>query len=358
MDILQGHSPAIAMLAVLLITACTGEVTEDTPPPVRPAKLIEITAASNERNLSFPAIVEASSSVDLTFQLSGLIQDVAVNEGDRVTKGQIIARIDQRDLRNSLATMQAQYDSAQSEFARAERLLAQNAIARNVVEQRQTQRDIARANLDSARKSLDDSVLRSPFEGVVAVVHAVDFQNIGAQQPVVTLQTTGAAEAVVQIPATLVANSGRIEPLGTTLTLDAAPGQALDAALFSAATQADTQTQTFEARFAFTPPDNLLVLPGMTGTIDLNLRFTSDEGITDQIMVPFSSVISEGGKTYVWRVDTNAMTVSRQEIAMGSRTEGIGENLTVTSGLAPGDVIVGAGAAFLHEGMQIRRFEQ
>ncbi|MEM7664018.1 MAG: efflux RND transporter periplasmic adaptor subunit [Pseudomonadota bacterium] len=347
----------LAGLGFVIIGCSQDEVVEATPSP-RPAKLIEIAATDNTRNLSFPAIVEASSSVDLTFQVSGLIEDVAVTEGDEVTNGQVIARLDQRDFRNNLATMQAQYNSAQSEYERAERLLAQDAISRSIYEQRESQRDVARANLDSARKALDDTVLRSPFDGVVAVVQAVDFQNIGAQQNVVTLQTTGAAEAVVQIPATLVANSGRVEPVETVLVLDAAPDQRIDTELFSTTTQADTQTQTFEVRFAFTPPDNLLILPGMTGTVESRLLIAAEDGTTDQIVVPLSSIVAEGGETFVWLVDTETMTVSRQGITVDEGNEGIGEGIAVTSGLAPGDVIVGAGSAFLHEGMQIRRFEQ
>jgi len=344
---------------LLSVLACCSQDEGEAPiSAVRPAKLIEIAATDNTRNLSFPAIVEASTSVNLTFQVSGLIQDVAVTEGDEVTNGQVIARLDQRDFRNNLATMQAQYNSAQSEFERAERLLNQDAISRSVYEQRESQRDVARANLDSARKALEDTVLRSPFDGVVAVVQAVDFQNIGAQQNVVTLQTTGAAEAVVQIPATLVANSGRVEPIETVLVLDAAPNQPLAAEVYSTTTQADTQTQTFEVRFAFTPPDNLLVLPGMTGRVEAQMLIASEDGSTDQITVPLSSIVAEGGETFVWLVDTETMTVSRQAIVVDEGNEGIGEGIGVTTGLSPGDVIVGAGAAFLHEGVQIRRFEQ
>lgn len=342
------------IVAIGLVACGTEEVVE-VDEAARPAKLIEVATSADVQMRSFPAIVEASSSVDLTFQVSGRIEDVAVSAGDEVKKGQVIARLAQRDFRNNLATMQAQFDAAQAEYARAERLFQQDAIAQNVVEQRQSQRDVAQASLDSAQKSFEDTVLRSPFEGVVAVVHAVDFQNIGAQVEVVTLQTTGTAEAVVQIPATLVANSGRIEAVENVLILDAAPNQPLPAELYSAATQADTQTQTFEVRFAFTPPDNLLILPGMTGTLEASLILSGDDGATERITVPLSSITSEGDKAYVWVVNEADMTVSRREIAIASD---IGEQLAVESGLEPGDIIVGAGAAFLHEGMQVRRYEQ
>jgi len=321
----------------------------------RPAKLIEITASEDLRVRTFPAIVEASSSVTLTFQVGGLIEDIAVTDGDLVNAGAVIARLDQRDFRNNLATAQAQYNSAQSDFARAERLLEQNAIARSVYEQRLAQRDVARAALDSAQKALDDTTLRSPFDGVVAEVFAVGFQNIGPQQAVATLQTSGDAEAVVQIPATLVANSGRIEPVEVALILDAAPNRRLPATLYATTTQADTQTQTYEARFAFSPPEDLRVLPGMTGTIEARLILASEDGVIERLTVPLSAVTYLGEDTYVWVVDPDTLTVSRRAVELEA---GVGENLRVVNGLEVGDVIVGAGAAFLHDGMQIRRYEQ
>ena len=93
------------------------------------------------------------------------------------------------------------------------------------------------------------------------------FQTIAPQTPIVTIQSTGAAEAVVQIPSRLVANSNQIQPIETVVILDAAPDTPIPASIVSTSTRTDPRTQTFEVSFAFEPPEELTILPGMTGTL-------------------------------------------------------------------------------------------
>lgn len=344
------------LIAACLVTiaGCSGGIPEDTDAPIRPAKLIEISASSNIRTITLPAIIEAVNSAQLTFQVGGLLQELSVREGDKVEEGAVIARLDQRDFKNEVATAQAQADNAESEFQRAERLIAEKAVSQSVFEQRKAQRDIARAALDTARKRLDEATLQAPFAGVVASVHSEAFQNVAPQEPIVTLQTTGTAEAAVQVPARLVANSGRVESEETVVVLDAAPDVRVHAELRSTATQADPDTQTFLAKFTFTPPENLVILPGMTGSVQARLRIAGADGAAERITVPANAILSDGDVRYVWVVDTESMKVSRREITLAPD---IGESLAVLEGLVAGDVIVGAGASYLYEGMQIRRYE-
>jgi RND family efflux transporter MFP subunit len=169
------------------------------------------------------------------------------------------------------------------------------------------------------------------------------------------LQTTGAAEAVVQIPSTLVAQSGRIEPISTDVTLDAAPGVRIPAEIAATSGQADPTTQTFEVRFSFMPPDDLVILPGMTGSIESRLAIKNRTGgTTDQLTVPLAAIVSDGEETFVWLVDSDTMTVTKRLVTIAAS---VGADLTIAGGLEPGDVIVGAGGVYLFEGMKVRPYE-
>ena len=336
--------------AVLAAAGCSEEP-EKAPAeaPVRPAKLIEIAAAETLRSFVLPADIEAAASADLAFQLAGLVTSIAVREGDRVAEGAEIARLDRRDLRTELTTAQANYRAADGEFQRAERLIGRGTISRAVHEQRKTRRDVAKATLDAARKRFDDGVLRAPFAGIVAAVHTEAFRNVAAREAVVTLQSTGAARAVVQVPATLLAESKRFRPMEMLLLLDAAPDTPIAAAFHSIATRADPARQTFKAQFAFTPPADLVVLPGMTGTLRATAAFPGETGIA----IPIEAVLSEADKRYVWVVDVDSMTVSKREVTLGG---GVGPTLPVIAGLTAGETVVAAGVSYLHEGMRIRRY--
>ncbi len=346
--------PLVALVLVVVI-GCSGNEPDQERKVVRPAKLHEVEASRSVRTVKYPAIIEATSSAEVTFQVGGLLKELLVREGKRVAEGAVIARLDQRNLRNEVATAESQFQKADSAFTRTERLLAENATSRRVFEQAQSERDVAQAALDTARKSLEDATLRSPFSGVIAAVHVEQFQNVAAQEPIVTLQTTGTAEAVFQVPARLVATSGQFETEETVVVLDAASDVRIPAVFQSAATEADPETQTFLVKFAFTPPADLIVLPGMTGMVESRLRFDRDGALAELPGVPTSAVLSDGEARYVWVVDRDTMTVSRREVTVAP---GVGESLAVLDGLAEGEVIVGAGASYLHEGMQIRPYEQ
>lgn len=355
-----GSARAKALFSVMVLASvlvgCGAPEAADTPEPIRPVKLVEVASSSNMFEISVPAVIEASNTSVLTFQVGGTLDQLSVTEGQDVARGTVIGRLNQRDYRNALQQAQAQFTSAESEYQRAALLLSENAIARSVYEQRETQRDIARASLDTAQKALDDTVLRTPFEGVIASVAVEQFENIAPQQEIVTLQTTGAAEALVQLPSTLIANAERVTPTDSYITLDAAPEARIPAEFLSLSTQANAATQTFPVRFKFTPPDAINILPGMTGSLHASLEILDEQGGTSaQIKVPLGAVLYDGDNTFVWVVDTETMTVSKREITLD---QGVGDELVILSGLNEGETIAGAGASYLFEGMQIRALQE
>ena len=345
-----------ASLMGLALAACSSPEPEVIPDPIRPVKLIEITGSTNIVQVNIPAVIEASNTSVLTFQVGGSLNELNVEEGQEVGRGTVIGRLDQRDFRNALQQAQAQFTSANSEFERAARLLEQDAISRSVFEQRRSARDVARAALDTAQKALDDTVLRTPFAGVIASIAVEQFENVGPQQEIVTLQTVGAAEALVQMPATIIANAERVVPLEANISMDAAPDVLVPAEFSTISTQADPTTQTFAARFKFTPPEGVNILPGMTGSLLASLEILDPEGQqTTQISVPLGSVLAESEDRFVWVVDMDTMTVSKRRITFDE--EAIGGELVVLTGLEEGETIAGAGASYLFEGMQIRPYE-
>lgn len=345
----------LSLITAGILAGCGTEQTTEKREVIRPAKLLDIKAATNIKTFSFPAVVKALHSKDLTFQVSGQIEKLNVREGQEVKQGDVIATLVTRNFKNQVKTAQTQFDAAKLDFDRAKRLINEGAIARNDYDQRLTQLNIASASLDSARKDLEDAVLLSPFDGIVAVKLAKELQTVSPSQPIVTLQTAGAAEAVVKIPASFVTHSQNIEPLKTVVILDSATQFEMDAEMVAAAALADERSQTFEVKFGFTPPESLTILPGMTGVVKSSLKLRNDADKVGQISIPLSAVLSDSDGQYVWTVEPKTMTVSRTNIKVGAD---IGDTITIESGLSEGQTIVIAGASYLNQGMKIRRLEQ
>ncbi len=337
-----------------LAAACSGSTESTVEPPIRPIKLITVETSSNRFPVSYPAVIQAAQSSVLTFQVSGLLQELPVTEGQLIEHGALIAKLDQRDFQNNFNSAKAQFDNAESEYQRARRLSEQNAISRSVLEQRRSARDIARAQLDTAKKALDDTELRAPFSGQIASINVENFQNVGAQQAVAVLQSADAVEAVISVPARLLAYIPQLTPVNATVTLDAAPNVQIPARFKEAAGQADPTTQTYRVRFAFTPPDNLLILPGMTGKVETTFLYSGDQ-FDFGVSIPAASIIAETGETFVWVVDDDAMTVSKRKVTISD--ERFLDEIFVVDGLEEGDIIAGAGASYLHDGMRVRAWE-
>jgi RND family efflux transporter MFP subunit len=342
----------VVLIPLFLSASCGKEDAEQIrEPAVRPVKLITLSGASDLQTARYPAVVDAAQLSELSFQVGGLIEDVAVVESQQVQEGDIIARMDQRDFQSQVTSARSQFENAEDEYQRALRLSQEDAIARSVLEQRESQRDVARAQLDTAEKALDDTVLRAPFSGVVAQVPVRARQNIPAGQLVATLIGQGDLEVSVNMPASVIAESQEVENRGTFVILDAAPTNRIEATFKEANLLADSTSQTYGVTFTFEPPGNLIILPGMNATVELTGARRSSEAGTNRIAVPLSAILSDGTAKYVWIVDQDSMTVSKREVTVA---DGIGESALVTEGLTPGETIATAGASFLADGMQVR----
>lgn len=339
----------------LLLQACGAPDQKDKLAEPRPAKLLKLGAQSEQASNSFPAVIRSVRSTDLAFQVGGQITTWKALGGEFYKKGTVIAGLDPRSFRNAVAQAEAQYRNADSEYQRALRLIKEDAISQSVVESRLAQRQVAQATLDDARKSLADTVLRAPFSGFVGRTYVEQFQNVQPQAPVVTMQSS-AVEAIVNVPGSFVLNSNRINYFNTFVELDAAPGRKFPAVFREASGQADQSTQTFEGRFTFQPPADLVVLTGMTATLyfDYNLDGQGADGIAG-ISIPLSSIVTEGEKKYVWVVKPVERTVARREIQLADQ---VGRKVVATKGLKVGETIVAAGGSYLRPGDRVRAWKQ
>lgn len=341
---------SLVCLLALAGVSCTPErnATDELEP--RPVKVFTVQSVENERTITFPAVIEAGRSAELTFQVPGTITQLAILEGQAVVAGETLAALDDRDARNRLAQAQAEFDRAEAEHERGLRLSEADAISRSVLETRRSQREVASASLDSARKALDDTVLRAPFTGHISRVYANEFQNVQAKEPIANIVGDG-LEAVINVPGSVVSQIPRVSRIGARITLDALPGVTLPATLKETATEADPNTATFDVRFSFERPTEVLVLPGMTATLIGSFSGIVASGSERSLIVPLSAILSADGDEFVWRIDQATDTVARAPVATGLEVGG--GFVAVLDGLQADDQIVSAGASYLSAGQRV-----
>lgn len=348
--------PAVLLLAATL-SACDALQSEAAAAPLpRPVKLIVVDGAEANTTRSYPAVIEAADRTELSFQVDGLIKELPINEGDEIAAGTLIAQLDQRDFKSGVLSSQAQFDAADEEYQRAVTLAQDSVLSQSVLEQRKAERDIARAQLDSAEKALSDTTIRAPFDGQIASLNLRRLQSIKSGDTLATFISSNNLEAVINIPSSAIAGVPRdVEErrarFPVQVTLDALPGLHFNAYFKEAEAIADAASQTYEVAFLFERPEDVLILPGMNAIVEIaNFPFVGS-GDPDGVSVPLTAISSDGDQLFVWIYDSESMTVSRRLIETAA---GVGENLLVTSGLDEGETIVAAGTSYLSEGMNVR----
>jgi RND family efflux transporter MFP subunit len=343
----------LPLIIIMFLSACSKEPihSEDTQTiESKPAKLVVIGQQSSTSFLNYPATVKAENVFALSFEVSGVVDELLVVESQQVKKGEVLAKLDLRDLQASLQSAQAQFDSANSEFERADRLIKQEAISKSVFEQRRSQRDVNQAQLDTAKKALGDAVLVAPFTGYIAEVLIKSKQAIQSGTTAITILGEGVMEATINIPASIMALGDRTSKglEEAYFVFSFAPDNRLKAKFKSVNLSADSASQTYKVTFTFTQPNGMNILPGMNGTFWFpDPRNSKAE---DELAISIASVGIDGNQKFVWLVDQINNTVSRRDITV---QDGVGEMLVVTSGLQMGDTVVAAGISSISDGMKV-----
>ena len=351
-------SAALAGLALTMLTACEQEV-EQAPEVVRPVRMLTISTLTGGESLSYPGEILGVQNAELAFEVPGRIVELPAEEGIEVTSGQLLARLDAADFQANVDAALADYDNAEITFRRFEEVFAKGAISRQDYDNQKRAFEIAEANLATARKALSDTELRAPFAGRIGRVFVDNFNNVQAKQSILLLQDLSQLDIIVNVPEqdwqrakpglTLAQQTERAQPY---VTLPTFPKRRFPAWITEVAASADPVTRTFAARGRFDPPDDIVILPGMSATVTVNISTEDVTGLENAVQIPANAIVGgNDGGSYVWIVDEDSMTVSLSPVTPGQMS---GSTITVLDGLASGDRIAVSGVQHLAEGMKVR----
>ncbi len=340
-----------------IVAGCGEEAVEQTV-VVRPVKMIEIGDFGNGSTRELPGTIRAAQNADMSFEVGGSITDFLVVEGEDVVRGAELARLDPSNYQADFDQADAAFRKAEADLARSERIFQQDAgaISTTKIESDRKALEVAEAALRKAEKALQDTVLRAPFDGVVARRLVEDFQNVQPKEPILVLQDLSFLEIEVAVPERDVAQADQNRnPEETTqqirprVQVSSLPGLEFPARLVEFSTTADAATRTFQARLTFDTPEDQNILPGMTARVIYNAL--SEGAVTLPSHATFSD---SSGDPRVWIADPATMQVSSRAVSLGNLSSG---DVEILSGLNAGDLVVVSGVSQLREGMEVRRYE-
>jgi multidrug efflux system membrane fusion protein len=340
------------VFVILLTISCGTDNQPEIKEVIRPAKIMTLGEGAEGAVHKFPGNVRAAQRIDMAFDVPGKVVEFPVKEGQDLQKGDLIARLDDRDFQNSLAAVKANYDNAKADYGRNLKLFKEGIIAKAQLDKFNRNLEMLEADLKMKQDTLKDSVLKAPFSGRIIKRYIDIFKEVQAKEPIVRLQDISSIEVVVDVPEWVmvpIREKGSASPIAE---FPAVPGEKYTLKVKEFSSEADPQTQTYRVVLVMPAPEEVNILPGMTATVTgSNLR---DSLSTQNQLIPIGSVFAdETGKNYVWLVE-DSMAVKKQEVVVGSVT---GENIYILKGLKPGSRIVTAGVNYLEPGMKVREIK-
>lgn len=344
------------VLTISLLTGCEKEEAEQKV-VIRPVKLFEVKDPQQQQLRYFPGKVTATEEAEISFRIPGQIDRIEINQGDDVTEGQVLAYLDDRDIRNELQDRQANYELAKIEFERANSLLKKKVVSQSSFDTASAKLKSAEAALKLSRDKLAYTTLTAPFSGRVAQTLAEAHQQVQAQQPVLILQSSDRLDISIQVPENIVSHVNKktvnhdYKPMAT---FPGAPGKEFPVSYKEHATRMTPGTQSYEVIFTRAAPANMNILPGMTATVIIDLaKIIGSPDQPGYVLVPISAISKNDvdNKTVVWRYDETTKKLQPVEVSAGRITEA---GVQIMSGINPGDQIVTAGLSQLFNGMTVK----
>lgn len=334
----------------LSLTACH-QPTESETAWVRPVKTA-LATGENIVSKEYAGMVEAAQYVTLSFPISGRIEQLPINEGQQVKRGQLIAAIDSRNYSLQAEADKAAYQAAQSRLERNRRLLQQEAIARQEVEMSLAEYERARSAYEVSQTLLADTRLYAPFEGTIERRNVEKYQRVEVGQAVAVLVNTDKLRIAITIP------DAYLYLLKTpkqtySVTFDTYPDMHFNARV-TEVMEISTFSTGIPVTLVIDDADFNLqryqIKPGFTCRVN---QSTDIAPLLDEpfVHVPLSAVFSDTNnrRTYVWVVDDGHVHLREVKLYNSSGND----EALIQSGLRVGERVVTAGVYQLTEGEKV-----
>ena len=342
------HLAAFAPLALYLVAGCFSDAaaTERHADPESGVAIVVRAATPITRRAMVAAsgTVEPRATSEVAFEVPGKLVTVAVDEGDQVAAGQLLAALDRTDY--SLAFEQATLTAgrASDEARRARILAAADAMAPNDLEKAVNAE--AQANVASAiaEKRLRDARLVSPLSGIVARRHANRGETVPAGAAlftIVDLDTVRARVAVPESDVGVITNGS-----AANLTVPSLGDTTFVGRVRLVGVAADKVSRTFAVEISV-PNAGHRLKAGMV--VEASIETPND---VTRLTVPASAIVHDAeGATQVFIYSSNEQRVHARRITPGAFA---GREVEITSGLSEGELVVIGGQQQLREGMAAR----
>lgn len=346
-----------SFLVAFLMLGCGKEAKEE---KIRPVKVETVGKVSSQNTfLEYPTSLVSEKETKLSFSIPGKLEEILVEKGAFVKKGELLARLEKEDysLNNEAneqkyLASQATADNAILQFERVKILYANKAIAKKDYDNAESQYKAAiaaakanKAGYSHAKKQLDDTDLKAPYDGFISSKFMDTASVVSAGTPVLAISSNQVSELSIQ------ASNKDLAKIQSAKTFEFLPddeeGKAYSVTLVSLGNAPDVTNMTYPVVFRLTKEeDGKNLRSGMTGI----LRFPYLEDKKAEILLPLTALFEENGD-YVYVYGKDGVVV-KKKVKIGELREN--GRILIEEGLQDGDQVIVAGVSNIYEGEKVR----
>lgn len=327
-----------------LLSGCSQQKAPQTKSPIR-VQTEQLIAAQSSDGTSYVGVVEESAATAVSFTSMGTVRRVLVSEGQAVSRGQLIAEIDDTQARNLLEGAQAAVRQAEDALQRYSLLHERGSLTEAQWVEIQSKVDQARSQLAIARKNVADCRLTAPVSGIIGRRYVNAGETAMPSQAVVTIIDITTVKVKFSVPE---ADVAAITPQTHTRIKVEAVGREFDGGRIEKGVQADMLTHTYDMRVRVMNKERTL-LPGMVAIVSLADQQRTTTDATPRSLPLTAVQCRADGSLFVWTIAADS-TAHRTAVTLGPTT---GNRVEVTSGLSDTQRIVTEGYQKLSEGTKV-----
>lgn len=332
---------AIPMLFIITILASCAEKKKETESVVVTKVAIKtVDASSQPEILSYSGTIEADNTVSLGFSVPGRVNAVNIEEGQHVSKGQLLAAIETEEYQSAYTIANAGTEQATDNFKRLDLLYSKGSLPERDHINAKIALAQAKANTSIAFKRLKDTKIYAPFSGTITAKFIERGASAAPGLPAFTIMKTDQVYAKASINENDIAHIKIGVPA---LIRIASLDQNFDGKVTIINPSADATTRTFNVKVLLNNSKGSL-LPGMISAIEIQTGRT-----TQAITIPAASIVRDADDiNYVFTAKGKQAT--RKRVSLGDFK---GSEVIVNKGLDNGDKVIVNGQHNLKDGQEI-----
>ncbi|MGD1846023.1 MAG: efflux RND transporter periplasmic adaptor subunit [Salibacteraceae bacterium] len=357
----KGRPVFLLLLISFGWTAC-GEEEKSTEKFIRPVKyqVVGFNAAAKDRTYS--GVAEIDKSISLSFRSSGVITQFNIKLGQKVKKGQLLARLDnvqaklsyensissKNSAESQMKTAKSTLDRVRSLYEKGSTSLSDYESAKNAYETANQSFNNAKRSVEIQKEQLNYGILYAPENGTIATVNAEIDENIIPGQQIATLNAGQQMEISLGLPESVI-NQVKTEAL-VNVGFPALGDQQFEGKVTEVAPAIDGNTSTYPVRITVTNPIDE-IKSGMAANVTFDF---SDEGPKNTALTVASNAVGEDSKgRFVFLIEEKEgqYFVRKQPVTLGQLTSA---GFEIVSGIEEGQKIATAGLQTLLDGQEVK----